>query len=112
MHLANIPALMQEQERPLRLKAVHIISKYVVHPMIERQMVSTPLNGEQNRITESQKGPRSVKALGAVLLDTVVFLYTKIYILLLTNLFKDTILISITVIVIIFKISFQKGRIT
>ena len=61
---------------------------------------------------ESQKGPRSVKALGAVLLDTVVFLYTKIYILLLTNLFKNTILISITVIVIIFKISFQKGRIT
>ena len=112
MHLANIPALMQEQERPLRLKAVHIISKYVVHPRIERQMVSTPLNGEQNRITESQKGPRSVKALGAVLLDTVVFLYTKIYILLLTNLFKDTILISIKVIVIIFKISFQKGRIT
>ena len=79
MHLANIPALMQEQERPLRLKAVHIISKYVVHPMIERQMVSTPLNGEQNIITESQKGPRSVKALGAVLLDTVVFLYTKIF---------------------------------
>lgn len=37
---------------------------------------------------------------------------SKFYILLLTNLFKDTILISITVIVIIFKISFQKGRIT
>ena len=113
MQMVNIPALMQEQERPLRLKAVHIISKYAVHLMIERQMVSTPLNGEQNRITESQKGPQSVKALGAVLLDTVVFLYTKIfYILLLTNLFKNTILISITVIVIIFKISFQKGRIT
>ena len=72
--------------------------------MIERQMVSIPLNGEQNRITESQKGPRSVKALGAVLLDTVVFLYTKIYILMLTNLFKNTILISITVIVIILKL--------
>ena len=79
MQVANIPALMQEQESHLRLKAVHIISKYAVHPMIERQMVSIPLNGEQNRITESQKGPRSVKALGAVLLDTVVFLYTKIF---------------------------------
>ena len=108
MQVANIPALMQEQERPLRLKAVHSISKYAVHPMIERQMVSTPLNGKQNRITESQKGPRSVKALGAVLLDTVVFLNTKIYILLLTNLFKDTILISITVIVIILKLVFRK----